>query len=178
MSAPAAAGGGASVPEAPKDVISAGGAAAAASDDHKCEYRSKLESLYSVLDEAYTSLSPRHKDWVGDNWKSLTYKWAEDMEQSARESCDSTIEGINFACRFSPAAHKCDPKDNEDCKGQECQYNALCGGGCDCVLTPAVHIYCLERADQEVTVCSSCYDNLKEAMVEEGGWTADGEDIE
>jgi hypothetical protein len=39
------------------------------------------------------------------------------------------------------------------------------------VSTPTTHIYCLKRADQEVTVS-------KQAMTEKGGWAVDGEDTE
>lgn len=39
------------------------------------------------------------------------------------------------------------------------------------MLTPTTHILCLKRADQEVTVC-------KQALIEQGGRTADGEETE
>jgi hypothetical protein len=89
----------------------------------------------------------------------------------------SDIEGLIWSDRFGPADHMCDPKYNADCAGQKCQYNALCAaGGCDRVLSDNAHIFCLERAGKEITVCSSCYEDMKEAMLDEGGWTVDGEE--
>jgi hypothetical protein len=89
----------------------------------------------------------------------------------------SSIEDLLWSAGYSPEPHKCDPKYEPECPGQECHYNALCGGGCDTVLSPSVHIYCLERSGKELTACSSCYENLHDAMIEEGGWSVDGEPL-
>ena len=87
----------------------------------------------------------------------------------------SNIEGITWKIRYSEEVHVgCD--EGEKCEGQTCQYNQLCAA-CDRVLGHNVGIFCLERKGQEITVCSGCYSDMKDAMREEGDWAVDGEDM-
>ena len=84
----------------------------------------------------------------------------------------STIAGLKWRQAYGNESHDCDEK---DCPGKKCQYNALCGGGCDKILAPSVGIFCLARSGKEITVCSDCMEDIKPAMVGEGKWTVDGE---
>jgi hypothetical protein len=88
----------------------------------------------------------------------------------------SEIEGIYWGpVRYSTEPCTCG---ESDCSGQECSYNALCAGGCNCVLNKDTYIYCLEREGTELTICSHCYGELNEIMTEEGGWKVDGKELE
>jgi hypothetical protein len=84
----------------------------------------------------------------------------------------STIEGLKWSQTYGKEPHHCEEK---DCPGNKCQYNALCGGGCDTILSPSVGIFCLARSGREITVCSDCMEDIKPGMVGEGKWTVDGE---
>ena len=90
-------------------------------------------------------------------------------------SLPSKITGLTWKIRYSEEAHEgCDEGDK--CEGKTCQYNQLCAS-CDRVLGIRVGIFCLKRNEKQITVCDVCYNDMKQAMREEGGWTVDGEEI-
>ena len=47
----------------------------------------KMKMLYGIIDDAYKALPKNEKEWVDNNWKSMIYKWADDLEESAFSSC-------------------------------------------------------------------------------------------
>ena len=111
--------------------------------------------------------------------KKCTYECTHDEDSDSDSGEDlkmashSDIDGL----RWGKTTYSKEPHvgcDEEGCEGQTCQYNALCHG-CDCVLSKHVSIYCLERKGAEITLCSECFEDTKDAMKDEGGWSVDGE---
>jgi len=77
----------------------------------------KMKMLYGIIDDAYKALPKNEKEWVDNNWKSMIYKWADDLEESAFSSCqdmssDEEDEEAEFEdcedCGFThPTEDKC-----------------------------------------------------------------------
>jgi hypothetical protein len=94
-----------------------------------------------------------------------------DLTSPYLTSAPSNIKGLKWSAGYSAEPHKCDPKYDPECPGQECRYNVICGGGCDRVLSRNVYVYHIERSGKELAVCNMCFDDLCDIMLEEGGWT-------
>jgi hypothetical protein len=94
------------------------------------------------------------------------------------EEPPSAIKGLAWfeGPRFSAEAHSKNECD-DGCRGQSCQYNTLCAG-CDTLLHARQGIFCLERKGRQITTCDGCFYDSRDAMLQEGGWFVDGEELE
>ena len=58
----------------------------------KNKNQSKIEKLYSIIENEYNTLPQNLKDWVGCNWRSLVERWADDMVESANSYMEDMLE--------------------------------------------------------------------------------------
>jgi hypothetical protein len=63
-------------------------------------------------------------------------------------------------------------EEDEDDKDEE-EDEAVSCDCCDEVLEGA-HIFCLEKKNKQITVCSDCFADVKRSLKKEGGWIVDG----
>jgi hypothetical protein len=92
----------------------------------------------------------------------------------------STLDFVWETPRYSTEPHlnnECGKDGGAECPGQTCEYNELCAG-CDARLHVELEIFILERKGRQITVCGSCFALNRAAMLKEGGWMVDEEDLE
>jgi hypothetical protein len=138
-----------------------------------------METLGEVIMKRASASTQRQFEEADSERKGYILRaWIKYFPSPSNKTSNKTpsdINGLTWDVRYSPMPHfVCI---DEDCPGEECQYNILCGG-CDQVLLFNRGIYCLQRQSREISVCSDCFEDLKDAMRDEGGWIVDDQKLE